>query len=383
MRVVAFAHVPGLRKSGDEQNYVRDLPGWGREMGYVNPSRSDGAKPLSYGHRPSLAESGTMNYRVWCYFTVGILGLIAGVLVFMNFLNAKPPKEDSGDPAARKAGAFDGDRALAYLIKLCDLGPRISGSDAMKQQQDLLEAHFTKHGATVAFQKFDGRQPSQAKAVGMANMVISWHPESKTRVILCGHYDTRPIADQERNTRDWRKPFLSANDGTSTVAWMMELAHQMKDLKTAVGVDFVIFDGEEWINDVNRDRFFLGSQHFGAEYKKAKGVPKYQAAINLDLFAGPGATYPIEQNSKFFAGELVEDFWKVAADLGEKAFRNEDGPQVQDDHIALNAAGIPCIDIIDFDYPHWHKLTDVPSNCSAESMATVAKVVVAWLQKVK
>jgi hypothetical protein len=56
---------------------------------------------------------------------------------------------------------------------------------------------------------------------------------------------------------------------------------------------------------------------------------------------------------------------------------------VLDDHIALNRAGIPTIDIIDFDYPHWHRLSDTPDKCSAESMANVAKVIMAWLQKVK
>ena len=54
-----------------------------------------------------------------------------------------------------------------------------------------------------------------------------------------------------------------------------------------------------------------------------------------------------------------------------------------DDHIALNRVGIPCIDIIDFDYPHWHRLSDTPDKCSAVSMANVAKVIMAWVQKVK
>ena len=185
-----------------------------------------------------------MRGRVWLIGILGLFALLGGFLVFFHQLNAKPPKEDSGDPAARKAGAFDGDRALAYLSLLCDIGPRISGSEGMAKQQELLQKHFEKHGAKVALQKFDGKQPSREKAVPMANMIVSWRPESAKRIIICGHYDTRPIADQETNTRDWTRPFVSANDGTSTVALMMELAHQMKDLKTELGVDFVIFDAE-------------------------------------------------------------------------------------------------------------------------------------------
>ena len=65
------------------------------------------------------------------------------------------------------------------------------------------------------------------------------------------------------------------------------------------------------------------------------------------------------------------------------AFRDEDGPQVQDDHIALNRVGIPTIDLIDFDYPHWHKLSDTPDKCSGATMATVAKVLTTWIQRIK
>ena len=274
---------------------------------------------------------------------------------------------------------------LAYLTALCDLGPRISGTEGMAKQQEMLQKHFEKHGAKVTLQKFEGKQPSRDKATPMANMIVSWHPDKKNRVILCGHYDTRPIADQETNVRDWTKPFASANDGTSTVAFLMEMATLMKDLKTEVGVDFVIFDAEEYMFDRNRDKFFLGSDYFAAQYLKAKDGPKYKAAINLDLFAGKGAVFPVEQNSALKAGPLVEDVWKIADGLGVKCFKMEYGGDggVLDDHIALNCAGIPAIDIIDFSYDHWHRLSDTPDKCSAESMASVAKVLMAWMQKVK
>jgi len=321
-----------------------------------------------------------MSRRVWLFVTVGLFAILGGVLVYFNTLDAK---EESSDPAARKAGPFDGDRALAYLSSVCDLGSRVCGSEGMTKQQELLRKHFEKHGAKVTLQKFEGKQPSQDKAVPMANMIVSWHPKAERRVIICGHYDTRPIADQEPNFRDWTKPFASANDGTTTVGFLMELAHHMKDLKTQVGVDFVLFDAEEFIHDKNRDKYFLGSEHFAAEYKKSKDGPKYVAAILLDLFAGKGATYPVENNSAWQAGELCKDFWGIAAELEVKSFRWEPGPEVLDDHIALNKAGIPCIDIIDFDYKHWHRLSDTPDKCSAVSMANVAKVVMAWLQKVK
>ncbi len=314
---------------------------------------------------------------------VGLIAVAAGTLIVFNFGNAKPLKKDPPEPAARKAGDFDGDRAITYLTNLCDLGPRISGSEGMKKQQEILKAHFEKCGATVAFQKFDGKQPSQRFAVPMANMIVTWSPDSQKRVMICGHYDTRPIADQETNIRDWTKPFVSANDGTSTVALMMEMATHMKALPCKYGVDFVIFDGEEFITDRTRDRFFLGSEYFAAEYKKNKTGPRYAAGILLDLFAGVGAEFPIEGHSRILAGQLVEDIWKIAAELGVKSFVDRNGGDVLDDHIALNKAGIPCIDIIDFDYPHWHRLSDTPEQCSPVSMANMAKVLMAWLTRIE
>src|SRR5262249_21187 len=148
------------------------------------------------------------------------------------------------DPQAPPPLTFDAARALAYLEALCKIGPRISGNDGMKQQQELLKKHFETKGAKVTFQRFTARQRSQKQPVEMANLVVSWHPDRQRRVILCSHYDTRPIADQEEDHRRWREPFVSANDGGSGVALLMEMAHSVKDLKTAVGIDFVFFDGE-------------------------------------------------------------------------------------------------------------------------------------------
>lgn len=287
------------------------------------------------------------------------------------------------EPMDVKAIPFDGKRAMKYLTDLCAIGPRISGTEEMTKQQDIIKKHFEKLGAKVEMQKFDGKQPSQRKAVPMINMIVSFQPEAKKRVMFCGHYDTRPIADQEPRERDWRKPFLSANDGTSSVAFFMELGHHVKDMKLNVGLDFVIFDGEEYIQDNKIDRFFLGSNYFADQYRKNKSEPKYIAAILLDLFAGKDAVFPVEGHSHFHCAELVEEIYREAKAQGVKSFVWTQGHTVEDDHLALIRAGIPAIDILDFDYKHWHKLTDTPEQCSGEKMAEVAKVLVAWVQKVK
>ena len=293
-----------------------------------------------------------------------------------------------GDP---KTGGFDGDRAMKYLKQLCDLGPRISGSEGMKKQQDLLDKHFDGLGGKVTRQEFTAKQSSQRAEVAMVNMIVSWNPDRKERIILCAHYDTRPLADQEANPNNWSKEFVSANDGTSGVALLMEMAYHMKDLAPTAGVDFVIFDGEEYVftgPERQGDKYFLGSEYFAEDYAKklkAKKLPfKYFAAVNFDLFAHPGATLNVEGHSWDNAKELVAEIWTVAEKQKAKSFKFERGfkraVHVSDDHVPLQNVGIPAIDIIDFDYEDWHKLSDTPVKCSGAQMAEVGGVMLAWLK---
>lgn len=321
--------------------------------------------------------------RRWGWLgTVGALGLAVGAMSCQPASNGG--EHEPAAAAGEKPVAFDGKRAMEYLEAVCKIGPRISGSAGMTKQQQLVEKHFKKFGMKAVYQKFPAKAKSTGRGVEMANLIISYHPERTRRVILCSHYDTRPIADQERDERKWKQPFVSANDGGSGVAFLMEMAHHMKGLKTNVGVDFVLFDGEEYIFDPDRDEYFHGSKHFAAQHKKARVRPTYAGAVLLDMIAGKGAEFPMEQNSVLYASKLVKEVWGIAKELGCDAFKHtESRTAVLDDHIPLNEARIPAIDIIDFEYAHWHKLSDVPKNCSAGPMEQVGKVLSVWLQRVK
>ncbi|HEV3260842.1 MAG TPA: M28 family peptidase [Gemmataceae bacterium] len=296
-------------------------------------------------------------------------------------------KNTSGDAfAADRDNGFDAERAMGYLKRICAIGPRISGTPGMQKQQELLQKHFADRGGKVEFHRFSARQRSRKQAVDMTNMIVSWHPDRARRVILCCHYDTRPIADQEKDRRKWTEPFLSANDGGSGVALMMELANQMKDLKTGVGVDFVFFDGEEYIYDPREDgdRYFFGSDHFAQDYKKTRPKHRYIGAVLLDMIAGKEPHFPVERNSWLSAASLVRDLWKIAEQEKCGAFENQLGAYpVRDDHLALNSVRIPAVDIVDMEYPHWHRLSDEPENCSGDSMGQVARVLITWLGRVK
>lgn len=327
-----------------------------------------------------------------------IAGLV-GVAVWQPWSTKAEPPASAKTKAAGFASdrvpdvpaiAFDAKRAMGYLDDVCKIGPRMSGADGMKKQQDLLEKHFSSRADQVTWQRFEATQRSVRRPVSMANLVVSWQPKRSRRVIVCSHYDTRPIADQEPDDRRWRDPFVSANDGGSGVALLMELANHMKDLETSVGVDFVFFDGEEYVFDRHDDDYFLGSKHFALEHRnqraKERGAPIYLGAVLLDMVGGKNARFPVEQNSWKRASPLVKQVWGIADELGCNAFRSNQLSKVpvEDDHVPLNQiAGIPAVDIIDFDYPHWHRLTDLPENCSSDSLEQVARVLTVWLRRVK
>src|SRR6185312_5830673 len=303
-----------------------------------------------------------------------------------------PKKTEFAEDAVPKVAAdfkFDQERALKYLKTLCDIGPRISGSEGMKKQQELLEKHFKGLGATVTRQEFKARQASRRTETPMTNLIVSWHPEKERRILFCAHYDTRPIADQEGNPNNWRKPFVSANDGTAGAAMMMELGHHIKGLKGELGLDFVLFDGEEYIFESTQtagwDRYFFGSEHFADDYSKTRRTRKhrYEAGALMDLCHAKGTVLKVEENSYRSSPKVVEQIWSVANALGAKSFKYAPGPDVLDDHIALNRAGIPTADLIDFSYPHWHRLTDTPDKISDGQMAEVAQVLATWWMQVK
>jgi hypothetical protein len=319
--------------------------------------------------------------------------LVLGVTLFGGSFMSRPRSAAGGSVQARDSFAqdrvaepgavpFDGDRAMTYLKDLCKIGTRISGTDGMQKQQEMLKKHFEERGGKVSLQPFTSRQQSEGKTVEMANLIVNWHPDRKQRVLLCSHYDTRPHADEEEDPRRKSQPFISANDGGSGVVLLMELANHMKDLKTKVGVDFVLFDGEEYVFE-RRDEYFFGSKHFAKEYKRDRSGLEYRAAILLDMIGGRNPHFPVEQHSAFGAGPLVRDLWAIARDLKCTAFDYVEGPSVLDDHLALLEAKIPAVDIIDFDYPHWHRLSDLPANCSGDSLKQVARVLTTWLQRVE
>jgi glutaminyl-peptide cyclotransferase len=291
----------------------------------------------------------------------------------------------NGQSPSRKAkNPLDGLRAFRYLQQVCALGPRPSGSPAMLKQQELLKQHFEKLGGKVTLQKFEAANPFGGASVPMANMIVEWHPERKERILLAAHYDTRPLPDRDPDPANRRSgTFIGANDGGSGVAVLMELANFMSSLDGDVGVDFVLFDGEELVYDDRRDPYFLGSNRFAKQYVEQPPEHRYRWGVLLDMVGDADLQIYQEQYSVSWRDTrpLVKEIWATAAMLGVDEFIPRARHLVRDDHLPLrNTAKIPTCDIIDFDYPAWHTTYDTPQACSPASLVKVGWVVYEWLR---
>lgn len=290
-----------------------------------------------------------------------------------------------GEPTSVKTAEPkpDARRAKGYLEQICKIGPRVSGSKGMAAQQKVLIDHFTKHGAKVSKQFFDAPHPKTGNPVRFTNLIVSWHPQAKQRVLLACHYDTRPFPDQDR--RNPRGTFVGANDGASGAALFMEMAHHMKDIQPTYGVDFVFFDGEELVFGANAPikQYFIGSKHFAQEYVKHPPKYKYVWGVVVDMVADRKLELYMEKNSLLLAPKVTRSIWATARRLRVREFVPRRKYEIQDDHLPLNLnAMIPTCDLIDFDYPYWHTTADVPAKCSGASLAKVARVLLAWLEEV-
>ncbi len=278
---------------------------------------------------------------------------------------------------------FDGQRAFEGLKRLCALGPRPSGSAGMRAQQKLLREHFAALGAEVRLQEFTARHPVDGSPVAMANLIVTWHPNSRQRVLLCTHYDTLPLPMLD--PVDPRGAFVGANDGASGTAILMELGREMADLRPRWGVDFVFFDGEEFIYS-EQHPYFLGSEYFARQYRDNPPPYRYRWAVLLDMVGDADLQIYQEQNSMWWRDTrpLVLDIWAQARRLGVREFIPRIKYEIRDDHLSLrNTAGIPACVIIDFDYPAWHTRRDTPEQCSALSLAKVGWVIRQWLERAK
>ena len=248
--------------------------------------------------------------------------------------------------------AFDADSAYAYVARQVAFGPRVPNTEAHAACAKWLASELTRHGAEVTVQEgraraFDGT------VLNMKNIVGTFHPESRDRILLFAHWDTRPFADKD-STRV-REPIDGANDGGSGVGVLLEIARQLGETAADVGVDIVFFDAEdygkpEWLPSTEDayQTWCLGSQFWSKNPHRLGYRARF--GILLDMVGAKDAVFHQEGTSLRYAPHIVRKIWKRANDLGfGERFNPSPTPQTIDDNLFVSEfAGIPSANIVDY-----------------------------------
>jgi glutaminyl-peptide cyclotransferase len=298
-------------------------------------------------------------------------------LIFLMALSScsRPDQQPQVKPQAQTSVSlpkFDGTAAFASLTAQTDFGPRTPLSKGHDACLAYLVAELQKTAEKVTKQNFTEKGYA-GETLPLTNVFASFNTTAQKRVLLLAHWDTRPRADQDPVEANRSKPILGANDGASGVAILLELARTMKQTPPPIGVDILLVDGEDYGKSSDLDKYFLGAKYF-AKNRPAGYKPLF--GILLDMVGDADLRIPMEQNSMASAPGVVGMVWDAAQELGISQFVSVPGDQIEDDHLALNEAGIPTIDLIDFQYPYWHTLADTPDKCSSESLEAVGRVLV-------
>ena len=156
---------------------------------------------------------------------------------------------------------------------------------ACRSSRSCFSAHFEKLGGKVTLQKFHAANPLGGANVPMANMIVEWHPERKERILLCAHYDTRPLPDRDPDPvqathrhvhrRERRGERRGRADGTG--------APDAEARRRPSASTFCSCDGEELVYVDGRDPYFLGSTWFAQQYVRKPPQHKYRWGVVLDM----------------------------------------------------------------------------------------------------
>jgi glutaminyl-peptide cyclotransferase len=282
---------------------------------------------------------------------IGLLLTLVGGWYVASFLNREP------DPLS-----FDSSRAYADVQKQVDFGPRTPGSDGHAKIREWMRAELESAGWIVEVQE------TNRMGHPIYNIIAKRNDQSP-QIVLGAHYDTRFFADNDPDLTKRSQPVPGANDGASGVAILLELARSLP--KDIIPTWLVFFDAED-NGRIDGWDWILGSRAFAEEIKIAP-----RAVVIVDMIGDADLNIYLEKNSNL---AIRTEIWSTAEKLGHgDVFINKEKYSMEDDHTPFLEAGIPAVDIIDFDYPYWHTMQDTPDKVSAKSLQAVGETLWNWI----
>lgn len=277
-------------------------------------------------------------------------------------------RTESKDVESKLWEQFSGENALRHVQQLVDYGPRPPESEAIEKSRTYLTKELEGFGWRVAPQSFIDETPRGK--VKFVNLVATFGTGAGTKAtpsfLLCSHYDTKTFATAR---------FVGANDGGSSTGLLLEMARvlaQQPDL--ARKMQLVFFDGEEaYVNFTATDGLY-GSRYFARQISSA--AHQFRGGILFDMVGDRSLTITLPPDSP---SEMTLGIFAAAEALKVRQHFTYSQSGITDDHTPLNAAGIPTIDLIDFDFPAWHTPEDTMDKISAESLGIVGSVAIRYL----
>ncbi len=261
---------------------------------------------------------------------------------------------------------FDGSRAYADVQRQVAFGPRTPGSVGHALIREWIREELESAGWTV--------EVHESERLGHPiNNIIGKRGNVPAQILIGAHYDTRFFADNDPDPAKRQEAVPGANDGASGVAVLLELARSLPE--DTVPVWLVFFDTED-NGRIEGWEWILGSRAFVEE------VPiDPRAVVIVDMIGDADLNMYLEKNSD---PEIRAEIWAAAASLGyNDVFIEKERYSMLDDHTPFLEAGIPAVDIIDFDYKHWHTTADTPDKVSADSLHAVGDTLWHWIASQK
>ncbi|MDE5726845.1 MAG: M28 family peptidase [Duncaniella sp.] len=326
--------------------------------------------------------------NIFKYIVVASLGAVGLMACGSSRGQSDDQSEASADSLGSSVLIFDADSAYAYMERQVAFGPRVAGTAAGRRCAGYLASELARHGADTVIVQEGTVVPFTGTPIGIQNIMGRFNPGAPDRILLVAHYDTRPWADAD-DTEEYRAlPIDGANDGASGVGVLLEVARAIGREPEAlpVGVDILFVDAEDYGQasgfSSHEESWALGTQYWTAHMPYAPdGLPRY--AVLLDMVGGMDAKFHREYFSNQSAPQIVDKVWGVASRSGYgERFLNVDGGAVIDDHVFINRAGIPAIDIIETKNdvtksfnPTWHTMNDNMDHIDKTTLKAVGQTV--------
>ena len=315
-------------------------------MRRISSEREDGWSCCRAKNRAIMTQS-ISRFRLQTslplYLPVLLTGFMIAGLLWMSACSSEEEGFRFTDQG-REVPAFDSDSAYRHIETQVGFGPRVPNTEAHRQAIQYYHTHFSEQAGPRGVYVQSFTQEVYGDSLQLYNLIASFSPEKSDRIILAAHWDSRPRGEQDLHQPEL--PVPGADDGASGVAVLMEFASIFKENPPPVGVDIVLFDGEDYGEEGDLDHYFLGSRYWSENPPVPGYSPRF--GILLDMVGGAGAQFPKEGYSMDFAPSLVNEIWRIGQEFGHSdLFREERGGRIADDHIVVQRiTGIPMINII-------------------------------------